>query len=36
LCIVKTGFGRKVKQVLSGSWYQWERVGYREGVKEGE
>jgi hypothetical protein len=26
---------KKVKQVLSGGWYQWEGIGYREGVKEG-
>jgi hypothetical protein len=25
-----------VKWVLSGSWYQWERKGYRERVKESE
>jgi hypothetical protein len=24
----------KVKQVLSGGWYQWERGGYKERVKE--
>jgi hypothetical protein len=26
----------KVKQVLSGCWYQWERGRYKEGVEEGE
>jgi hypothetical protein len=27
---------RKVKLVLSGGWYQWERGGYKERVQEGE
>jgi hypothetical protein len=27
---------RKVKQVLSGGWYQWEKEGYEERVYEGE
>jgi hypothetical protein len=27
---------RKVKQVLSGGWYQWEGGGYKERVQEGE
>jgi hypothetical protein len=27
---------RKVKQVLSGSWFQWEGGVYKEKVKEGE
>jgi hypothetical protein len=27
---------RKVKQVLSGGWYQWEGGGYKERVKEAE
>jgi hypothetical protein len=26
---------RKVKQVLSGGWYQWEGGGHKERVKEG-
>jgi hypothetical protein len=26
---------RKVKQVSSGGWYQWEGKGYKERVKEG-
>jgi hypothetical protein len=28
--------GRKVKQVLSGGWHQWEEGRYKERVKEGE
>jgi hypothetical protein len=27
---------RKIKYVLSGSWYPWEEVGYKERVKEAE
>jgi hypothetical protein len=27
---------RKIKQVLSGDWYQWERREYKERVKEDE
>jgi hypothetical protein len=27
---------RKVKQVLSGDWHQWEGRGYKERVKEDE
>jgi hypothetical protein len=27
---------RKVKQVLSGGWYQWEGVEHKERVKEGD
>jgi hypothetical protein len=27
---------RKVKQVLSGGWYQWKKEKYKERVKEGE
>jgi hypothetical protein len=29
-------FNRKVKQVLSRGWYQWEGEGYKERVWEGE
>jgi hypothetical protein len=29
-------FFKKVKQVLSGGWYQWERGGYKGRVKENE
>jgi hypothetical protein len=28
--------GRKVKQVLSRGWYQWERGGHEERVKKGK
>jgi hypothetical protein len=34
MCFFKDG-GRKVKQVLSGGWYQWEGGGYKERMKEG-
>jgi hypothetical protein len=27
---------RKVKQILSGDCYQWEKEGYKERVKDGE
>jgi hypothetical protein len=27
---------RKVKQIPSGGWFQWEGEGYKERVKEGE
>jgi hypothetical protein len=27
---------KKVKQVLSGGWYQWDREEYKERVWEGE
>jgi chitinase len=35
-CLFSKMEDRKVKQVLSGGWHQWERGGYKERVKEGE
>jgi hypothetical protein len=35
-CLFPKMKDRKVKQILAGSWYQWEGGGYKERVKEGE
>jgi hypothetical protein len=34
-CLFSTIKGKEVKQVLCGDWYQWDRGGYKEKVKEG-
>jgi hypothetical protein len=35
-CLFSKMKDRKVKQVLSGCWFQWEGRGYKKRVKEGK